>query len=136
MPGDAPYEDAFRVEALSDGVADATGPYYGGRRLRIGPAACLRRGGVRIAVASRKVQMADQSLFRAVGIEPTAQAILVVKSAVHFRADFAPIAAAILNATAPGPMPMRLDELPWTRLRPGLRLGARGQAFQPPAAPP
>ncbi len=132
VPGDAPYEDDFVVEALSDGVADATGPYYAGRRLRVGPAACLRRGGVRIALASRKVQMADQALFRAVGIEPSAQAILVVKSAVHFRADFAPIAAAILNATAPGPMPMRLDALPWTRLRPGLRLGAGGRPFQPP----
>ena len=131
IPGDAPYEDAFVVEALSDGEVNATGPYYAGRRLRIGPAACLRRDGVRVVVASRKVQMADQSLFRVVGIEPTEQAILVVKSAVHFRADFAPIAAEIISATAPGPMPMRLDELPWKRLRPGMRLGAEGPPFQP-----
>lgn len=131
VPGDAPYEDDFLIEALSDGLADATGPYYGGRRLRIGASACLRRGGVRIVVASHKVQMADQSLFRVVGIDPASQAILVLKSAVHFRADFAPIAADIIVATAPGPMPMRLEELPWTRLRPGMRLGALGQPFQP-----
>ncbi len=131
VPGDAPYEDEFAIEAISDGVIDATGPYYAGRRLRIGPAACLRRGGVRIVVASRKVQMADQALFRVVGIEPTNQAILVLKSAVHFRADFKTIAADIVVATAPGPMPMRLDELPWTRLRPGMRLGAKGRPFQP-----
>ena len=132
VPGDAPFEDDFVVEAVSDGVAEATGPYYGGRRLRIGPCACLRRGGVRIVVATHKVQMADLSLFRVVGIEPTAQAILVLKSAVHFRAAFAPIAAEIIVATAPGPMPMRLEELPWTRLRPGMRLGGKGRPFHPP----
>ncbi len=131
VPGDAPYEDEFLIEALSDGTIAATGPYYAGRRLRIGPAACLRRGGVRIVLATHKVQMADQSLFRVVGIDPSAQAILVLKSAVHFRADFKTIAAAMIVATAPGPMPMRLEELPWTRLRPGMRLGAKGRPFQP-----
>ena len=131
IPGDAPYEDDFVIENLSDGNVDATGPYYAGRHLRIGPSACLRRGGVRIVVASNKVQMADLALFRVVGIEPTKQAVLVVKSAVHFRAAFAPIAAEIISATAPGAMPMRLEELPWTRLRAGMRLGAGGKPFQP-----
>jgi microcystin degradation protein MlrC len=131
IAGDAPYEDEFVIEAISDGKIDATGPYYAGFRLDVGPAACLRRGGVRIVVASFKVQMADQALFRLVGIEPAEQAILVVKSAVHFRADFAPIAAEIIVGAAPGPMPMRLEQLPWSKLAAGMRLGAKGHPFEP-----
>jgi microcystin degradation protein MlrC len=131
VTGDAPYEGEFLIEAISDGKIDATGPYYAGFRLDVGPAACLRIGGVRIVVASFKVQMADQSLFRLVGIEPTEEAVLVVKSAVHFRADFAPIAAEIIVGAAPGAMPMRLEQLPWKKLPAGLRLGAKGQPFVP-----
>jgi microcystin degradation protein MlrC len=86
---------------------------------------------VRIVVASFKVQMADQAMFRLVGIEPATQAILVVKSAVHFRADFAPIAAEIIVCAAPGSMPMRLEQLPWSKLPVGMRLGAKGQPFEP-----
>ena len=66
--------------------------------------------------------MADRSLYRFVGIEPTEQAILVNKSSVHFRADFAPIAEQILVAAAPGPMIADPADLPWTRLRDGVRL--------------
>ena len=61
-------------------------------------------------------------MFRFVGVEPEAQAILVVKSSVHFRADFSPIAETILIATAPGPMPLSPASLPFTKLRPGVAL--------------
>jgi microcystin degradation protein MlrC len=122
IPGDAPFEATFTVEALSDGEVTGTGPFYRNARMKLGPSACLRIGGVRIAVASRKVQMADLSLYRFVGIEPTEQAILVNKSSVHFRADFTPIASHILVAAAPGPMIADPADLPWTRLRDGIRL--------------
>lgn len=129
--GDYPYEDDFIIEAISDGKIDATGPYYQGFHLDVGPAACLRKNGVRVVVASYKVQMADQSLFRLVGIDPTQEAILVVKSAVHFRADFASIAHEIIVCAAPGPVSMRLERMPWKHLPAGMRLGAKGQAFVP-----
>lgn len=122
IPGDGPFDGTFKVEALSDGKVIGTGPFYHNARMQLGTSACLRIGGVRIAVASRKVQMADRSLYRFVGIEPTEQAILVNKSSVHFRADFAPIAEQILVAAAPGPMIADPADLPWTRLRNGVRL--------------
>lgn len=134
LPDDQPFETEFLVEAVSDGKAEATGPFYRGFHLDLGLAACLRIEGVRIVVASNKMQMADQSLFRVVGIEPTEQDILVVKSAVHFRADFTPIAREIIVATAPGSMPMVLTELPWTRLAEGVRVGPCGEPFQAKAA--
>ena len=82
--------------------------------------------GVRIVVASRKMQAADQALFRHLGIEPADVPILVLKSSVHFRADFQPIAAEILVAAAPGAMIADPADLPFERLRPGVRLRPNG----------
>ena len=133
IPGDAPFEAAFVVEQLSDGRFIAPGPYFGGSQMNLGPSACLRIGGVRVVVASRKSQLADQAMFRYVGIEPTEQSILVNKSSVHFRADFEPIAEKLLICAAPGAMPADTAALPWTRLRPGIRIKPNGPAFIPPA---
>lgn len=129
IPGDRPLTGEFVVEKLSDGRFVAPGPFYGGSRMNLGPSACLRIGDVRIVVGSRKAQMADQAMYRQVGIEPTEQAILVNKSSVHFRADFEPIAETILVCAAPGPMPVDPSALPWRRLRPGLRTSPLGQPF-------
>jgi microcystin degradation protein MlrC len=131
IPGDAPYEESFVVEKLSDGNFIAPGPYFGGREMEMGPSACLRIGDVRVVVASHKSQLADQALYRYVGIEPTEQAILVNKSSVHFRADFEPIAEKLLICAAPGAMPADTASLPWTRLRPGVRVKPNGPAFMP-----
>jgi microcystin degradation protein MlrC len=130
IAGDAPLEANFTVESLSSGTLTATGPFYGcGNPMNLGPSACLRVGGVRVVVASRKAQLADQAMYRFVGIEPTEQAILVNKSSVHFRADFAPIAAGILICAAPGPMPADPSRLRWKRLAPGTRTKPNGLAF-------
>jgi microcystin degradation protein MlrC len=131
IPGDAPYEETFVVEKLSDGNFIAPGPYFGGRQMEMGPSACLRIGDVRVVVASHKSQLADQALYRYVGIEPTEQKILVNKSSVHFRADFEPIAEKLLICAAPGAMPADTATLPWTRLRPGVRIKPNGPAFAP-----
>jgi len=116
---------------LSDGNFVAPGPYYGGRDMEMGPSAALRIGDVRVVVSSHKAQLADQSMYRFVGIEPTEQAILVNKSSVHFRADFDAIAEQLLICAAPGAMPADTADLPWTRLRPGIRLKPNGPAFVP-----
>ncbi len=60
--------------------------------------------------------MLDRELFRHVGIQPETMKLLVNKSSVHFRADFAPIAEAILVAKAPGRWPRTPADLPWTKL--------------------
>jgi microcystin degradation protein MlrC len=133
IPGDAPYRETFIVEQLSDGKFIASGPYYGGRDMDMGPSACLRIGDVRVVVSSHKAQLADQSMYRYVGIEPTKQSILVNKSSVHFRADFEPIAEQLLICAAPGAMPADTAALPWTRLRPGVRIKPNGPAFVPAA---
>jgi microcystin degradation protein MlrC len=131
IPGDAPYKETFIVENLSDGQFVAAGPYYGGRDMDMGPSAALRIGDVRVVVSSYRAQLADQSMYRYVGIDPLAQSILVNKSSVHFRADFEPIAEKLIICAAPGAMPADTAALPWTRLRPGIRIKPNGAAFVP-----
>ena len=131
IAGDAPYRETFVVEKLSDGRFVAPGPFYGGRDMDMGLSACLRVGDVRVVVGSYKAQLADQSMYRYVGIEPTAQKILVNKSSVHFRADFEPIAEKLLICAAPGAMPADTATLPWKHLRPGIRIKPNGPTFTP-----
>ena len=87
-PGETPLAARFNVIALGDGRFTGTGPFYRGARFELGPMALLELGGVRIAVASRKQQAADQAMFRHLRAEPADHAVLVLKSSVHFRADF------------------------------------------------
>ncbi len=88
--------------------------------------ALLEIEGVRVAVGSRMMQAADQSIFRHLGVEPAEQNILALKSSVHFRADFQPISEEILVVEAPGPCAADPSKLPFTRVRPGLRLKPGG----------
>jgi microcystin degradation protein MlrC len=120
--GNTPYEGTFTVEALGDGNFLATGPFYRGNRMQLGPMAVLRKDGVRVVLSSRKQQCADQAMLRHVGIEPSAQKILALKSSVHFRADFQPIAEEILIVAAPGANPVDNRDLPYKRIRKGIRL--------------
>ncbi|WP_051912742.1 M81 family metallopeptidase [Halomonas sp. TG39a] len=130
--GDAPLEAEFEVVRLSDGRCRFDGPMMHGNQVDLGPSAQLRVGGVAILVTSRKSQLLDRNLLRMVGIEPEVKKILVLKSSVHFRADFQPIAAAILIAKSPGPMAADPSELPWRYLAPGIRTRPMGEPFVPP----
>ena len=134
IAGDSPFHETFVVERLSDGQFVAPGPYFGGTHMNLGRSACLRIGDIRVVVGSRKVQLADQAMYRFVGIEPTSQAILVNKSSVHFRADFEPIAETILICASPGAMPADTSVLPWKHLRPNVRRKPNG-AHVPPSSP-
>jgi microcystin degradation protein MlrC len=121
FPGETPLVTRYRVERLGDGRFTGTGPFYRGGRFELGPMALLSVGNVRIVVASRKQQAADQAMFRHVGAEPADASVLLLKSSVHFRADFGPIAGRIILVEAPGPNPADPARLPFTRLAPGMR---------------
>ncbi len=131
-PGDETFTLPATVERLGSGRFHCTGPFYGGNDMDLGPMALLRVGesGVRVAVASRKVQAADKEMFRCLGVEPEETDILVVKSSVHFRADFTFDRGKILVATAPGPVTADPAALPYRNLRAGVRLGPMGEPFR------
>lgn len=118
----APYRGRFTVLKLGDGRFTCTGPMTRGNAADLGPTALIETEGVHVVVASRKMQAYDQAMFRHVGIDPVSVPIIALKSSVHFRADFQPIAKEILVVLAPGPVAADPATLPFTRLRPGLAL--------------
>jgi microcystin degradation protein MlrC len=129
IPGDSPFKGEFTVERLGDGRFTCTGPMFKGFRMNLGPMALLRSRaapGVRVVLASRKCQAADQEMFRHLGVEPRASRIVALKSSVHFRADFEPIAKEVLVVKAPGPALADPAEFKWKKLRKGVRLRPLG----------
>jgi microcystin degradation protein MlrC len=129
IPGDSPFGGEFTVERLGDGRFTCTGPMFKGFRMTLGNMALLRSRaapGVRVVLASRKCQTADQEMFRHLGVEPRTQRTLALKSSVHFRADFEPISREVLVVKSPGPALADPAEFKWTKLRKGVRLRPLG----------
>ncbi len=126
--GETPVEASWRVVKLGSGIFTGTGPFYNGARFQIGPMALLtdEASGVSVVLACKRVQAADQEMFRHVGIEPSRVPILALKSTVHFRADFQPIAATILTVQSPGAHLTDPVDFPYRNLRAGIRLRPEG----------
>jgi microcystin degradation protein MlrC len=127
LPGDRPVDTRAKVlRARADGWT-ATGAMKGGMPVDLGLTALLEvePSGVLVAVASRVAQTMDSSIFRHLGLVPEKLPIIVVKSSVHFRADFTPLASSIIVAKAPGPVAIDHTELPYRKLRPGMRIMPR-----------
>lgn len=129
IEGDPEIEGIFTVERITAGFVSFEGPMMNGNELSVGPSVLLRKGNIRIIVNSHKAQTMDRNQFRAPGVEPETQNILVVKSSVHFRGDFEDIAGQVIVALSPGPFPADPAKLPWKNLKNGVRLGPNGPAF-------
>ncbi len=97
-----PLRVTGRVRALTDGVFTVTVPMGRGTQADMGPTGVLEitaagdeaaRGRVQVVVCSRNVEPWDPGCFRSVGIEPTEQRFLILKSRIHYRAGFSDISA-------------------------------------------
>ena len=129
--GDPPIDHQFEVIALSDGQFAFSGEMYRGFHADAGLSALIKPVGydISIAISSKRCQCLDQAIFTHLGQDPKKAGIIVVKSTVHYRADFDDIAPIVINASANGLTPCRLADAPFANLRQGLRLGAMGPAF-------
>ncbi len=92
-------------------------PYLSGARARMGDAAALSIGGIDVVVNAIRCQTFSIEAFTGLGIDPAGKRIVVVKSMNHFRESFAPIAARILYAAAPGAIDVQYRRLPYARVR-------------------
>jgi microcystin degradation protein MlrC len=104
------------VERLHDGRFAYKGPMGRGTVGNMGRTAVLKVGGVRIVLNEHRIQNYDPEIFRCVGIEPTEQKIVVVKSVVHFRAAYEPIASLVIEADGPGICSLDLSRFPYQRV--------------------
>jgi microcystin degradation protein MlrC len=129
--GEKPVVADWRVVKVGDGKFTGTGPFYGGARFQIGPMALVtdEASGVSAVLACKRIQAADQEMFRHVGVEPSTVPILGLKSTVHFRADFQPIAETILVVQSPGAHITDPVEMPYKHLRKGIRLRPMGPVW-------
>ena len=113
----APLTVTGRVRTLSDGRFRYKGPMWRGVEGKLGPTAVLDVNDVKIILISHRRQTVDPEMIRVVGIDPAAEKILVVKSSIHYRAAFEPIARAILEVDAPGLSSSLLGRFTFTRVR-------------------
>jgi microcystin degradation protein MlrC len=134
LDGIEPYAARFAVETLGDGRFTYTGAMNLNSKAQLGNMALLRvvdeDSEVRVVIGSSRSQCLDLAMIRHLGLEPTEQNIVAVKSTVHFRADFDPIAAETLVVIAPGIHPCKLDDLEYHNLRAGVRLGPLGKVHK------
>jgi microcystin degradation protein MlrC len=113
----APVEVTGRVAYLSDGEFVGTGPVVRGRKMRCGPTAQIDAGGLKIVVTSVRHAANDRGFFRVAGVQPEREPLLAIKSRGHFRADFEPIAHAIIEVDAPGAANPNLDRFRFAHVR-------------------
>lgn len=116
-PSDPPVRARFTIRAIFEGDVVLEGPMMTGAKVSAGLCACLEADGVLIAVSSARTQLLDRVLLRMVGIDASQMKLVVVKSAVHFRADFDALASHVVLAKARGPMAADPGDLPWSKLR-------------------
>lgn len=111
----APVAVEATVEALADGRYVHTGSYMTGQAADMGRTAVLRVGGVRVVVSQRRMMPFDAEQLRCLGIEPALCRILVVKSAVAWRAAYGDVAKLALLVDTPGVCSSDLRTVPYQR---------------------
>ncbi len=97
-----PLEVAGVVRVISDGEFTIRGPMSTGVRAYMGRTAVLETGNVQIVIIERNHEPFDLGVFQSVGIEPTAKRYLLLKSRIHYRAGFRPIARHIVECDGVG----------------------------------
>jgi microcystin degradation protein MlrC len=113
----APLVLSGRVRAVSDGRFVYKGPMLRGLAGNVGPTAVLEVGGVKIVLITHRRQTIDPEMIRFVGIEPERERVLVVKSTIHYRAAFEPLARDIIEVDAPGLSSSNLARFAFTHVR-------------------
>lgn len=98
----APVVVTARVKTITDGHFRFYGPMGRGDCYDLGIGVRLEVGNVQIAVYTVRHPCNHVEVFTELGIDPTRQRLLLIKSRGHFRADFEPIASHIIEVDAPG----------------------------------
>jgi microcystin degradation protein MlrC len=97
-----PLTVSGKVRAVTDGEITFRGPMYTGLKSHLGPTAVLDTGRAQIVVTSLHHEPFDLVIFRHCGIEPTKKRYIMLKSRIHYRAGFKPIASHIVECHGAG----------------------------------
>jgi microcystin degradation protein MlrC len=113
----SPVEVRGRVVRISCADFNYCGSYMTSRRVIAGMAAVLDVQGLNVIVRERKVMPFDAEELRVLGIEPTRCRIIVVKSAIAWRAAYGEMAGEVIEVETPGICSSTLTHLPFKNLR-------------------
>ncbi|HEY9066006.1 MAG TPA: M81 family metallopeptidase, partial [Burkholderiaceae bacterium] len=91
-----------RVRTLTDGEITITGPMYTGLKTHLGRTAVLDTGDVQIVVTERHHEPYDLAVFEHCGIDPRRKRFIMLKSRIHYRAAFKPLASHIVECAGAG----------------------------------
>jgi microcystin degradation protein MlrC len=119
--GQTPLAGPWTVVALSDGTFAGTSPMLRAKTARMGKTAVLRQDGVEVLVATIRQQPIHRETFSHLGIDPRDRKIVALKSSVHFRAGFQPIAAEVITCASPGMNLADPSDFTYRKLPAGIR---------------
>ncbi|MFN0163239.1 MAG: M81 family metallopeptidase [Burkholderiales bacterium] len=111
-----PLAISGRVRMVTDGEIIFRGPMYTGLKSHLGPTAVLDTGRAQIVVTSLHHEPFDLVILRHCGIEPTKKRFIMLKSRIHYRAGFKPIAADIVECQGAGVTSADLSTYRYARL--------------------
>lgn len=106
-----------RVRLISDGRFTYKGPYMTGEEIKMGPTVVLDCKGITLVLTTYKTMPFDLEQLRSLGIEPTDQKIIVVKSAIAWRAAYEPIAKRVIEVDTPGLCSTDLSRFNYQKVR-------------------
>ncbi len=116
----APIQVEAYVRAITDGFFYNAGPMSTGEESRMGMTVVLEiggRGGIEVVCTQFRRAANDANTLRSAGVEPTRRQIVVIKSSVHYRADFTPLVREIVEVDAPGLAASNWSHFDFHRLR-------------------
>ena len=119
--GQTPQPGPWTVVALSDGTFAGTSPMLRSKTARMGKTAVLKQDGVEVLVASIRQQPIHRETFSHLGIDPRDRKIVALKSSVHFRAGFQPIAEEVITCASPGTNLADPSDFAYRKLPAGIR---------------
>jgi microcystin degradation protein MlrC len=106
-----------RVKLISDGRFRNLGPASKGILMDMGPTVVLDTGKVEIVVITRHQEPNDLACFLSLGIDPTRKKYLMLKSRIHYRAAFKPIAKQVIECAGVGVCTSDYDMLDFKNVR-------------------
>lgn len=105
------------VKLISNGKFKARVAMSRGLTINMGKSAVLSVDGVDIAIVSRHVEPYDPECFRALGMEPTQRKYLMLKSRIHYRVGFYPIAKTVIECAGRGVCTSDYSEIEFENVR-------------------
>lgn len=110
----APVDATWTVRAL---VPNMQVQALTGGPIDLGDTACIETAGVSVVLTTLRNQALRTDLFTRLGIDLSAQRLIVVKSSQHFHAAFAPLAREVIYVDAPGSVCVNYRDLPYRKVQ-------------------